>query len=142
MGHSARLAMASGYAALVTVFGAAVLLDVVSANLTGGGLAGSELGDVLLLLLAVVMVAGVGAVWAAWPIPTARWLVTLGLALLSIEIVGPLLLTPLVGAFQDVAGLRLGAWIRVAGVGGAAASAWLALWIVIRGRQAGDVRLE
>lgn len=120
--------LVAGYAVLVTIYAAAIVLDVTGSRGATGAAGLSEAADRLLVLWGFTGLAGVGALWAAWARPIARNLLVVSVGLISVELLGPVILSPVVTGAQDALGVELGPWIRLAAIGASTALAWLGLW--------------
>lgn len=102
----------------------AIVLDVAWATDLGG--AGGETGDVLLGIAGLTILAGIGAVASAWPGRAGRLLLA-SVLLVVAELFAPALLSELVQDVEATAGMRVGVWIRLGGIGSASILALLGL---------------
>jgi hypothetical protein len=112
------------YAWLAAALLGAIVLDLAWAADVGG--AGGEAGDVLLGIAGLTLLAGIGAVASAWP-GRAGWLLLASLPLVVAELFAPALLSELVQNVEASTGMRVGAWIRLGGIGSASILALLGL---------------
>lgn len=113
------LTMVGLYAWLVAVTSGATLLDMVYAAETHGADGGTsallvgEAADFLLTLAALTLLAGLPAVAAAWPWPTARALLVSSVGVLAIMLVAGPMLSPLAAWVEETSGLVIGPWLRL-----------------------------
>jgi hypothetical protein len=114
------------YAWIVAVSCGAILLDVVYARLAADVV--TDVRDLLLGIVAVTIVAGVGAVAAAWTFAAPRYLLLASVVLVVVEPLVPALLSGVVRDAEGALGVAIGPWIRIGGSGLASVLAFFGLW--------------
>lgn len=121
-----RLIVAT-YAWVATVLFGAIALDVAYARAASAELA--DVRDLLLGIVAVAIVAGIGAVAASWTWERTRYLLLASLVLVIAELLAPALLSGVVGEAEASSGFSVGPWIRLAGGAGASLLAFAGLLV-------------
>jgi hypothetical protein len=123
------------YTWIASVFFGAVLLDIVYFNAASSALAPdetimlfTEAADFLLLILALTLLAGIGAVAAAWKVGSARNLFVASLLLVIAEFLAPMLLFSIIEMAQASLGFNVGSWVRLTLSALASILAFLGSW--------------
>jgi hypothetical protein len=127
--------LAALYTWIASVFFGAVLLDIVYFNAASRTVAPdetirlfSEAADVLLLVLALSLLAGVAAIAAAWKEGLARNLFIASFLLVIAQFLAPVLLIDVIEAARASLGFNAGPWVRLTLNGLASLLAFLGLW--------------
>jgi hypothetical protein len=123
------------YTWIASVFFGAVLLDIVYFNTASSNLAPdetimlfSEAADFLLLILVLTLLAGMGAVAAAWKVAPSRNLFIASLLLVVAEFLAPMLLFSIIEMAQASLGFNVGSWVRLTLSALASILAFLGSW--------------
>jgi hypothetical protein len=120
----------ASYAWIVAVLFGAILLDAAYARLATGDPA--DVRDLLLAIVAVVIVAGIGAVVVSWGRGVASVLLLISVALVGAELLAPAILSVMVDDIERAFGFGIGPWIRLGGIGTASVLAFVGWWLACR----------
>ena len=97
----------------------AVLLDVAYANQVPGNSAvvPAEVSDFLLGVACLTVLAGIGAIAAAWGWTPARYLLVASLVVVVVSLLTPALLSGIIRDAEGALGVRVGPWVRLGEAG-------------------------
>ncbi len=130
-----RYLLAGLYAWIVSTFFGTILLDILYSRVASRDLKPSETAamfsqaaDFLLLIGAVTLLAGIGAIGTLWSLGSVRNLFIASLFFVAAEFLTPMLFFSLLHNVQINLGLNIGMWIRLIGSTLSSILAFVGLW--------------